>query len=554
MSIVDLILTLNSNEQIEDVIYLGDAEEWFYSIPEESYKQRNLKDLFGDVQNQPIVEFHNRFFRCQKVRYQGRKQLFLSSDSLLRQIYEETLNKVSEGIQVFDRNGYFVYGNPASEKLEEYSQSEFKGKHLLDLYNLSEDFSTTLSVIRTGKPVLNRCDRFKSKSNKELVTINSGYPLIMNDAVYGVATFESDLSVINNIRNRSFNLEAFIRDDQPVIEKEHYHFNDIVHRSESIAQLIKFAKKIALTNANILIVGETGTGKELFAQSIHAYSPRNTKPFIDVNCSAVPSNLIESLFFGTEKGAFTGSMTKKGFLEMADGGTLFLDEINSMSLDMQAKLLRVLQEKRFRRVGGSQYRKCDIRVIAASNEDLLELVKRNIIRKDFYYRISALSIQIPPLKERKEDIPELAQHFLDQLCQEYGRSKMRISERVLGRFISYEWPGNVRELHHVLEYCLNHASNVALNVGDENLPKYLKTDENVHHYKEIEVSSLVHIHEESHSDPLNEQLRAFEKEVLLKTLKSNAWNITKAAKSLGLSRQSLQYRIKRLGIAHEDAE
>jgi len=541
MNIVEMIIKVDNLNRIIDATYHGAMVEWFENIDWNMYVHQSMTDIFGTDFSEHILEFHNRFFRCQMIDDINMKTYLFSHESVMKQLYEETLNKVSEGIQIYDRNGYFVYGNSASENLGGYHNKDFIGRHLLDIYDLSEEFSTTLTVLRTNKPVLNRCDNFRGKDNKELITINSGYPLEVDDKLLGAASFESDLTVINNIKNKSFNLEAFIRNDQPVIESTRFGFGDIIHKSLKMAELIQFSKKIALTNTNILISGETGTGKELFAQSIHNYSPRRDQAFVDINCSAVPSNLVESLFFGTEKGAYTGSVKKKGLLELADGGTLFLDEINSMGLDMQAKLLRALQEKRFQRVGGHDYIECNVRIIAASNENLRELSSSSDFRKDFYYRISTLVVDIPPLRERRQDIAILAEFFIKELSKTYGRQKLEFAKSFMTKLENYDWPGNVRELSHALEYAINHISEDDNKFQSENLPDYITEKSHVRIKEQSqEVPFLL-----DEADTLVSKLEKVEAMIINQALKDSFGNVTRAAKELGLSRQSLQYRMSK---------
>jgi arginine utilization regulatory protein len=252
------------------------------------------------------------------------------------------------------------------------------------------------------------------------------------------------------------------------------------------------------------------------------------------------------MFFGTEKGAFTGSIEKKGFFEMANGGTLFLDEVNSINPEMQTKLLRVLQEKRFQRIGGSQYIQCDVRIIAAANEDLAELMQQQKIRKDFYYRISTIKIDVPALQERRVDIPLLAQYFLDKLCKQYNRQEIGISQRVIDIFMEFDWPGNVRELQHVIEHAFNHASEDAVQLETANLPNYLQSFKSVMHRGAEEISG--EISSRADRGVFDLQMEHAEKEIIHHVLTQNKKNITRSAKALGMSRQNLQYRMKKLGL------
>jgi len=546
MAIADLMIQYGDDDRIIAIEYLGEDPEWFKALGSERYLSEKLSSAFGDIKNHDILELNNKLFKVQFTLIGTNKLLLLSQDGLMLSLFKESLDKVSEGIQIFDRNGYLIHGNPASEALEGYDINAFRGKHLLDIYELSEEMSTTLSVLRTKKPVINRCDRFRAKNNKELVTINSGYPLMIRDELYGACVFESDLSVINKIKNQSFDLEAFIRNEQPLLNPSMYTFKKIIHQSEKMAECIRFAKKIALTHVNVMITGETGTGKEMFAQSIHNFSPRADKPFVDVNCSAVPSNLVESLFFGTEKGAFTGSMTKKGFFELAEGGTLFLDEINAMGMEMQAKLLRVLQEKRYQRIGGSQYHQCNVRVITACNEDPQSLIDQQLMRKDFYYRISALSVHIPTLKDRKEDIALLAAHFARQLSEEYGKPGLTLTPDMLDVLNHHDWPGNVRELRHVIEHAVHQANVEEQEFKLSHFPAYLTKDLSVIH-STFKTSADGHPTQPipPSAKTLNDLLDAYEQNVVQEALDRANGNISKAAKALGLSRQNLQYRIRK---------
>lgn len=557
--IIDYIFKLDIELRLKGVYYPGEDNNLLLDDSWCNYIGEKIEYVLGDSVNPKggTVEIKNKFYKYQWLKEEDGVNLYLSKEPILKEFYEEIINYIPEGIQIYDKNGYLLNSNSASEILQNYNKDEFKGKHLLDIYDLTEDFSTVLSVLRTNKPVINRCDRFKMRNGKVLTTINSGYPVKVHDKLYGAVVLESDLSVLNKIRNRSLNLEAYIKDEQPIYEYELYTFDDIIHSSEKMSELIHFAKKVSLTNSSILIIGETGTGKELVAQSIHSFSPRRHKPFIDVNCSAIPSNLFESMFFGTEKGAFTGSINKEGFFEMADGGTLFLDEINSISVDMQAKLLRVLQEKRFQRVGGSKYIKCDVRIITAANENLSDLMEKQQFRRDFYYRISTIKINIPPLMERKEDIYLLVKYFLNMLCKEYDGKKISIDERTIDVLMEYDWPGNVRELQNVIEYAFNKVIEDKNYIEIENLPDYLHSLEKGisiknQYYNEKDVREEQYYNKidvrEVQSEVLEERMKKLEKQIIKEVLYFNDGNITKSAKELGMSRQSLQYRIKKLDI------
>ncbi|QDR82417.1 sigma-54 interaction domain-containing protein [Sporomusa termitida] len=545
-AVLDLIITLNADFRIKAVQPVGNTPALLADGICAGLIDQPINHVLGaELKEQGIVELNNKFFRYQCVAEPDGSVLYLSNSGVLLDFYKQIYGHLAEGVQIYDRNGNFLFANPASEALEGYNSCDYLGKHLLDIYDVNEEYSTVLTILRTKKPVANRCDRFKMKNGTILTTINSGYPLIIDNTLYGAVVFESDISVLRQLKTRTFNLEAYIGSTDPGQQPALYTFDDIVHEAENMKDMIHFAKKVSLTDSSILLVGATGTGKELVAQSLHSFSARRYKPFIDVNCSAVPGNLFESMFFGTEKGAFTGSLSKAGLFEMANGGTIFLDEVNSISPEIQAKLLRVLQEKRLQRVGGSKYIQCDVRIISAANEDLNSLMQQQKIRMDFYYRLSTIRIDLPALKDRGQDISLLARTFLQGLCRQYQREPLAIAAEVLAVLQQYEWPGNVRELHHVLEYAVNRTADDAGILTMECLPGYLL----------LEGSSSLTAPggggkpaRPEAAGTFAECMERYEYDLICRTLTAKAGNITNSAKQLGISRQSLQYRMKKLSI------
>lgn len=315
--------------------------------------------------------------------------------------------------------------------------------------------------------------------------------------------------------------------------KSHSPFHGIVGESKKIKEIKNLIYKIADSKASVLLMGESGTGKELFARAIHQCSQRRNKPFVAINCAALPQTLLESELFGYEKGAFTGALKqKKGKFELANGGTLFLDEIGEMNLETQSKLLRVLQEKEYERVGGLKPIKVDIRIVAATNVDLEEAIKQGRFREDLYYRINVIPIEIPPLRERKEDIPMLAEYFLKVFNGEYGKNIELISMEVLDIFMEYEWPGNARELKNIIE------SAVAIAGPDDKIlgPQHLQA-----HFVNTKRKDSIEMKE-------GMSLAEIEKQYIYNTLKKVNWNKSKAAKILNINRQTLYNKIKSLNI------
>jgi len=308
--------------------------------------------------------------------------------------------------------------------------------------------------------------------------------------------------------------------------EERYRFENIIAKSSRVQQVIEAIKVVAASNATVLITGETGTGKELVARAIHSQSQRRGKPFIAVSCAALPETLLESELFGHEKGAFTGAYAqKKGKFEVANHGTLLLDEIGEMSANIQVHLLRVLEEKEFTRVGGNEPIKVDVRVISATNRDIKEAVAKGQFREDLYYRLNVVNIELPPLRERKEDIPLLAQHFLKKFALENKKEISGFSPEATDFLLGYNWPGNVRELENAIERAVILAKKPVIEIDD--LPQQTLAGRSI---------------------PVGKNLRQVEKNHIMNVLAQTKGNYTKAAKALGISRMTLYNKAKAYGI------
>lgn len=320
---------------------------------------------------------------------------------------------------------------------------------------------------------------------------------------------------------------------------KYQYFDTIVGDSRPMQEIYTLIEKVAKTDVNVLITGESGTGKELIARAIHFNSKRKNGPFIAVNCAALPSTLLESELFGYEKGAFTGAFQRKiGRFELANGGTLFLDEISEMELSSQAKLLRAIQQKEFERLGGVETIRSDVRIIAASNKDLQKAVEEKKFREDLYYRLNVIEIRVPPLRERKEDIPILVSYFLKNINEKFDFNIERISPAALQVLLEYDWPGNVRELKNVLEHAAV-LSNKRI-IEERDLPIYLQK----HIYKSESV-----IREGTNLEKLSSEFQNVgDRDFYLKILEKNRWNITKTAQELKISRKTLYKRLKNLKL------
>ena len=322
--------------------------------------------------------------------------------------------------------------------------------------------------------------------------------------------------------------------------EDKYNFDNIIGQSAGLRKVFDMVENVAQTDANVLITGESGTGKELIARSIHARSSRSTSAFVPVNCTAFPENLFESELFGYEKGAFTGATKRKlGLLEFADGGTFFLDEVCELPLTLQAKLLRVLQDQQLRHVGGNELIQIDIRLISATNCDLQQAQQNGQIRDDFYYRINVVNIHIPPLRERKEDIPLLAEHFLQQQVKSSTKNIVGFNPQVLVLFENYDWPGNIRELENIVEHA------ISLSRGEEIMPfdlppAFLKIKPTHPNYQPLTALPL--------SEAKNRAIEEVEKTYLLKLLKEFNGNVTKISEKAQMTRRNLHRLLNRHGL------
>ncbi len=318
--------------------------------------------------------------------------------------------------------------------------------------------------------------------------------------------------------------------------KEEYDFHDIIGQSRKMREVFDLVQKVADCDSTILLNGETGTGKGMVARAIHQKSKRRNKPFISINCGAIPENLLESELFGHVRGAFTGATSsKQGKFELADSGTIFLDEIGDMSADLQVKVLKVLEEGEFEQVGGAKTIKVDVRIVAATHRDLSEEVQKGNFREDLYYRLYVIPVMLPSLRERRSDIPFLISHFLEQFNQKNNRSVHEISEEVLDMLMSHSWPGNVRELKNMMERLVVLKGSGEISARD--LPSEIKSTH------KFEPSTAIEISDEGIC--LNSAVTEFEKALILQSLEKTKWVKNKAAKLLHLNRTTLVEKIKR---------
>jgi DNA-binding NtrC family response regulator len=343
------------------------------------------------------------------------------------------------------------------------------------------------------------------------------------------------LDHLMQVVNKAMEMSA-LRDENRQLKEElgrRYEYDNIIGRSEAMQEIFATIERVAPSRATVLLAGESGVGKDLIARAIHFRSPRRDRPLVKINCSAIPENLMESELFGYEKGAFTGAVgTKPGKFEQADTGTVFLDEIGDVPAAIQVKLLRILQEREFERLGSNVTRHIDVRVIAATNQDLRAALEQGTFREDLYYRLNVVPLNIPPLRERKQDIPFLANHFLRKLAADAAGQVESISDGAMEKLAGYHWPGNVRELENVIERALILSRGTQLEAEDIKL----------------ETAPRPRPHNDQHFLPEGLTLDQYEQEIIREALRRADGNKSHAARLLGLTRNALRYRLTQMGL------
>lgn len=457
----------------------------------------------------------------------------------INRIYKLILDEIDVGVHAVDNTGKTIIYNKKMMQMESMEIQDVMNKNLLDVFMFKKDQTSTLvKALTEGIKTSNVKQTYFNNKGREITTINNTIPIHLEDGISGAVEIANDIT----------KLEKLMKENRNTKMGPKYTFDSITSNSKAIQEVIEEAKRASRTSSYVLIVGETGTGKELFAQSIHNASNRVTRPFISQNCAALPDSLIEGLLFGTKRGAFTGAVDHPGLFEQAEGGTLLLDEINSLNLALQAKLLRVLQEKTIRRIGDTKDTPVDVRVIANINEDPIDAIANNHLRKDLYYRLGVVSIFVPPLRKRKDDIPFLIHYFIKKYNEMFQMNVKGLHKDVMKLFLEYEWVGNVRELEHIIEAAMNI-------IMDEDEIKYSHLP--FQYRNKIQIKERMtpiytvepFINEKADfTIPLKDQVERFEKSYIEDILKNNNSNISRTAKLLGLSRQSLQYRMRKLHI------
>ncbi len=465
---------------------------------------------------------------------------------LLQRHNELVLAAAGEGICGFDCDGNVTFINPTAAHMLTWDNPNVDGLTIHHIFGRDLPDSTEYCPVHnivSGKKRFADSDRYFWRLDGSRFPVDFvSTPILENDILQGVVLVFRDITErkqaeqrLQNALNEIKQLKNRLQDENIYLQEEinlNHQFSDILGQSPSLKAALRQVEQVAPAETTVLILGETGTGKELFARALHNLSPRKDRPLVKVNCAALPSNLIESELFGHEKGSFTGATSRRsGRFELADQGTIFLDEIGELPLELQAKLLRVLQEGEIERLGDSKTRKINVRVIAATHRDLQEMVREGAFREDLYYRLSVFPLSLPPLRERQHDISLLAQAFINKYAQKTGKSITHLPQDVMQNLQAYHWPGNVREMENIIERAVILSNDNALHIPPLHNP----------------APSLTTTQQDSDLLPL----AAMEKQHITRVLKHTGWRISGeegAATLLEMHPNTLRSRMSKLGI------
>lgn len=459
-----------------------------------------------------------------------------------KKIVEEILKQIKEGVHVVDRNGKTIMYNEAMASLEKMEQKDVLEKPFKDVFpNIKDEESTLILALTDKLSTKGKQQTYLNKDGEEITTKNSTFPIIDNGQVLGAIEIAEDITDIKKMAGTILKLKNKPADDKtahkPRIKK--YNFDDLIGENPEFKKLLNNAKKASNSESSILISGETGTGKELLAQSVHYASDRKDMPFLAQNCAALPESLLEGILFGTVKGGYTGAVDRAGLFEQAEGGTLLLDEISAMPYELQGKLLRVLQEDYIRRVGGTEDIPINVRIMATINEPADMLMDSGRLRKDLFFRINIIGLNAIPLRERADDILVLAEFFLKKHNTKNDKEIWMLSEEAKKKLVGYDYPGNVRELENII------MAAVSMSEGEHSLQaEYIQIPDG-RRYNDTSASRAF----DSSEETLDIYLENIEVEIIKTTLKMNSGNISKTAAILGMKRQTLQHKLRKYGFS-----
>ena len=469
----------------------------------------------------------------------------------------KVLADFDEGVIIADREGRIIFYNKTMGKIDDLDPQEVLGKKVTDIYELNAETSIIYRCLNSGQPIINDPLIYRTRLGKTAYTLDSALPLFQREKMVGAICFVKDYNLFQGAFEAA--AQSLPPTANPYDNGTRFTFRDIVGEAPQFMRAIKMARMAANSPSSVMLVGDTGSGKELFAQAIHNHSPRKKYPYIAINCAAIPENLLEGILFGTARGAFTGAMDKPGLFERANGGTVFLDEINSMPIGLQAKLLRVLQEKKVRRVGSLKETELNLKIISSVNKDPRRAIQEEALRIDLFYRLAVIYIRIPPLKERGDDTQLLVHSFITALNQALGKRVKGVSREVMECFKAYDWPGNVRELQNTVEAAMNLVSGTDEIIEKAHLPGYFQAHADSITKTRIVEPTLLSDTREPPVVSLNtssvesgvslaEAQSAREEELICRALRACSGNVSRASQNLGISRQLLHYKMKKYGL------
>jgi len=454
--------------------------------------------------------------------------------------YLSLFDEFSDGVLVTNAEGVIVYYNQAMSRIDEMPPDQALSQKITDIYDLDNTTSLVMQCLAKRTVIIDEPIYYRTRMGKFANTIHTVMPIFNREKLVGAICFVKDYHVMVETvaamplpeNDRQFDIAAIT-------------FESIIGRDPAFVDAINSARMAAGTPSPVMLFGETGTGKELFARAIHNHSSRSARKYTPVNCAAIPENLLEGILFGTSKGAFTGSVNKAGLFERTNQGTIFLDEVNSMPVGLQSKILRSIQEKRIRRVGALKEIEIDLKIVSSVNKDPHVAITDGTLRSDLFYRLGVVFIHIVPLRERMGDLEILVAHFIAKHNMLLGKNVKHISSEVMDLFKVYNWPGNIRELEHVIEGAMN-----VMGTDPEIQPRHLQS-----HFSNWSVKSRPEEHpargaalSTNQTAGLIKTTAAHEKTIIADTLAANQGNITRTARALGISRQLLYYKIKKFKI------
>lgn len=479
------------------------------------------------------------------------EELLLEND-----IFRFVIDKIHEGVYITDENGIIIEYNETVQETEGFRREDVIYKNENDIYGNLPDYDFIMKyadpVRKSKQPLKDVCYEYNLGFGKKTSVIMNIYPYIVEGRVKSLCTIGRNVNQIKDFLIDTLGLEnrrAIHSGTKNTGAK--YFFEDIIGKSDVMKRTISLTKQVAKRDSPILIYGETGTGKELIAQSIHNGSLFLDGPFVSVNCAAIPETLLESILFGVSKGSFTGAVEGPGLFEQANGGTLFLDEINSMPLSLQPKILRAIQEKTVRRIGGKKEIPINCRILSAVNKDPKMILEQGVIRDDLFFRLATIELRIPPLKDRKEDIEYLVYEFIRKYNIRFGLFVEGVSPPLLNILMQYDWPGNIRELENLVESSMNLISREDTILRPQHLSDYFQ-EKFFSVHKKAQVSVHSGFSTEPVDRPLPDKMREVEKSYIISALHQYDGNVSKAAEKLGISRQNLHYRLRRFNLHSAD--